>query len=154
MKARQFLVSSRVVCIIFRWNCFKRKETLFYQTQEVLSFNLASCSFPDLTWQKRIPACLSLFHLLNLAFCSLDKREFCTIDIGNSPNIGKTVSGRSCKMSQAPSPTINYRHQANVHLKTLEITEKWRNLPQTHSQTEEADIGVSWKQKIKGQENL
>ena len=117
MKARQFLVSSRVVCIIFRWNCFKRKETLFYQTQEVLSFNLASCSFPDLTWQKRIPACLSLFHLLNLAFCSLDKREFCTIDIGNSPNIGKTVSGRSCKMSQAPSPTINYRHQANVHLK-------------------------------------
>ena len=46
-----------------------------------------------------------------------DKSGFCTIDIGNSPNIGKTVSGRSCKMSQAPSPTINYRHQANVHLK-------------------------------------
>ena len=104
MKVRQFLVSSRVVCIIFRWNCFKRKETLFYQTQEVLSFNLASCSFPDLTWQKRISACLFLFHLLNLAFCSLDKREFCTIDIGNSPNIGKTVSGRSCKMSTSSSP--------------------------------------------------
>ena len=139
MKVRQFLVSSRVVCIIFRWNCFKRKETLFYQTQEVLSFNLASCSFPDLTWQKRISACLFLFHLLNLAFCSLDKREFCTIDIGNSPNIGKTVSGRSCKMSTSSSPPpSNPKPVLTSQLSKVQFS---RETAETFK-TEKSNIGV------------
>ena len=53
--------------------------------------------------------------MLQSFLTSLDKRGLCTIGIGNSSNIGKTVSGRSCKMSRAPS-------QASAHLATLKST--------------------------------